>query len=403
MKRFEKAIRKAKEKKRFPRINGQIVKRSEEVLARKLQTYKPEIADTLPLALPYSVKKQFVEEIIQQDDGSLGKSYTLDCEDWKVSLQYLFPPFIALQKQVKFYPVLGRDALPVFMAMTDLAKIQESSRIVFSPEDIGKLICEGEASPKILKKIRDIILCMAFAQFAVTYKKTGSVSVQHYGSAFFAGRVAVWHCGFKLNPGDIYFHFDEDWLIPSLPYFKSQTLHLKTMRELSRYMQNSYLWLARNQNTIQHLMNPPFLRTFLKSAFKWTDKEIEAEKEQGRVREKVKLFGEKMKERGILASLEIVGGTTAGDFETNKVKLELTKEFENLKVDCLALTPELKEEIFQWLGYRKFYKMSAKRVMDEICFQPKSKEMTKHIESGAFDKLVERGYYNKLEKNLPDH
>jgi len=191
--------------------------------------------DILPLALPYSVKKQFIEEISEQDDGSLNKSYTYRGEDWNVSLQYSFPPFIALQERVKFYPVLGRDALPVFLAMISLAKVQESSRIVFSPEDIGKLICKEDPSLKIQKKIKDIILCMAFAQFTVTRKSTNAFSVQHYGNATFAGRKSLWVCGLKLNPGDIYFHFNEDWLIPTFPYFKSQTLHLSITRITTLY------------------------------------------------------------------------------------------------------------------------------------------------------------------------
>lgn len=403
MNRFEKAIRKAKGTKRFPRIHGRIIKRSEEVRTRKLQTYKPEIADILPLALPYSVKKQFVEEISHQDDGSLNKSYTLDCEDWSVSLLYSFPPFIASQRRVKFYPVLGRDALPVFLAMVSLAKVQKSSRIVFSPEDIGRLICENEAPLEAQKKIRDIILCMAFAKFTVTRKKTGSLSVQHFGNAVFAGRKSIWFCGLRLNPGDIYFHFNEDWLVPAtLHYFKTQTVHLKAIRQLPRYMQNGYLWLARNQNTIPHLMNSPFLRTFLKSAFKWTGKEIETEKEHGRVRKKIKLFGEKMKKMGVLADFEILGGTGPSDFSSNKVRFILTKEFEDLKVDQLTLTPELKVEVWRWLCFRKNYETSAKKVMEDYKLRPESKEMTKHVESGAFDKLVERGYYSSFEKDLPE-
>ncbi len=403
MNRFEKAIRKAKGKKRYPRIAGQVVKRSKEVLTKKLQTYKPEIADILPLALPYSVKKQFIEEISEQDDGSLNKSYTFDCEDWSISLLYSFPPFIASQKRVKFYPVLGREALPVFLAMISLAKVQESSRVVFSPGDIGSLIYENKSPSGAHKKIRDIILCMSLAKFTVACKKAGSFAVRHYGSAVFAGRKSIWCCGLKLNPGDIYFHFDEDWLIPSsLRYFKTQTLHLKKIGRLPRYMQNGYLWLARNQNTIQHLMNPPYIETFLKSGFKWTDKAIEAHKGKGEVRKKLKAFAEEMKKIGVLEDAEITGGTAPSDLSTNKVKFVLTKEFENLKVDHLTLTPELKEEVWRWLYFRENYETSAKNIMEIYKLKPKSEEMTKHIESGAFDKLVERGYYTKLEKDLPE-
>jgi len=109
-----------------------------------------------------------------------------------------------------------------------------------------------------------------------------------------------------------------------------------------------------------------------------------------------------MKERGVLIDIEILGGNAPGDFSTNKVKFILTKEFENLKVDHLTLTPELKEEVWRWLYFRRNYKTSAKKVIEIYKLKPKSEEMTKHIESGAFDKLVERGYYSKLEKDLPE-
>ena len=241
---------------------------------------------------------------------------------------------------------------------------------------------------------------MAIAQFTVTRKSTNAFSVQHYGNATFAGRKSLWVCGLKLNPGDIYFHFNEDWLIPSSPYFKIETSHLKAIHQLPRYMQNGYLWLARNQNTIPGRMNPPFLRTFLKSAFKWTDKEIEAEKKHGLAKKKIKLFGEEMKEKGVLVDFKILGRTGPSNFSSNKVKFVLTKKFEDLKVDRLALTPEREQEIYRWLHLMRTCKTTAKKVMKEHGFSSKSKEIIEHIKSGTFDKLVERGYYRSFEKDL---
>lgn len=242
---------------------------------------------------------------------------------------------------------------------------------------------------------------MSLSTFTVVHKKQGSFAIQHFGSAVFAGRKIIWVRDLKLQPGDIYFHFNEDWLIPTSPYFKTQTTHLKAIERLPRFMQNGYLYLARNQNIISRRMNPPYIETFLKSGFKLTGKEIEALKRKGQVKRRLNAFIEEMKGIRVLSEVQIIGKTTSRDLSSAKVRFILTKEFEDLKVDELSLTPELEEEIHRWLYFRKNYKTTAKKVMEDYKLQPKSDEMTKHIESGAFDKLVDKGYYTEQEKNLP--
>lgn len=371
---------------------------SKDVLGKKLQSYKTVVAELLPLALPYSVRKQFTETLTKQKDGALTKSYNQENEDWSIFLSYTLSPTLAKQKRIKLYPILGKDALPVFLAMYNLTKVQKSSGVIFTPKDIADQIYKHQPPDLWKQKTKGIILCMGLATFTIVDKRYGSIRIERFGKAVFAGKKAITVDGKTLKPGEIYFDFEKTWLTPKIPYFKTRTEDLKAIEALPRYMQNGYLWLARNQNTVSHKMNPPYINKFLGTGFELTKKEIADWKSKGKLRPNFDAFITAMKEMNVLEDA-LLAEDPSKDFSLNRVRFILTKEFENLRATELPPTSACNKEIIEVLEVMIREKISAKRVIKSFV-QPKDSALRMQIRSGDFDTLVKRGYYGAQKKKL---
>lgn len=405
----QKAGKKAGRIKRYPFPRNKLSHlRSEQILGKKIQTYSQNLAELLPLVLPFSVKKFENEQLPPQKDGTIVKIYHYIGPEYRLKLSYSLPHTLAeryfssnaRQQGSIDFPVLGKDLKPVTLALLNLSSVQKSPYIIFTLEDLANQIF-FERADGWRRHLSDLILTIGTTSYDI-YDLKGEPQISgSIGTIAFPGKTSA-RFGIKLQSGEVFFSFNHSWLLPypnrfgKEPYFILATDELKGYRLLPDYMKNGYLWLASHRYSLNIIT--PKIGTFLRKGFGLSEEEIKDWQGHGRVRPKWKEFLIEMKTMGVLQRVEYLTEKSerGRNFVNCKVRFIPTKTFkEQAAIDILPDTEAYREAIRSYLESMATHKQNAKWVLEKLLL-PCSSEMEKNIRSGKFDSMVKKGYYDRF-------
>lgn len=406
IRKAEKAGKKTNKIKRYPFPRNKLSHlRSEHILRKRIQTYNQKIAELLPVVLPFSVKKFESEEMPPQKDGTIIKIYNYTGHKYRLKLTYSLPHILTelyfaskdRQRGNINYPILGKDLKPVALALLNLSAVQKSPCIIFTLEDIASQIYFKRHS-LWRQQLKNLILTIGTTRYDIYTLDNAPQISGTIGTVAYPGKTSV-RFGIRLRPKEIFFSFNQFWLLPypnrfgRVPYFILATNELKDFRNLPDYMKNGYLWLASHRYSLSIIT--PKIGTFLKVGFLLSDEQIHHWKKWGELRPKWHNFIDEMKRMKVLQDKEYLA-KPEGDLTTYKVRFTPTKSFlEQASIDKLPETPEYNHAIRTYLSSMATHGQSAKWVLDNLRLTCPS-EMAKGIKSGKFDSMVKKGYYSQL-------
>lgn len=408
IKKAEKAGKKAGRIKRyrypFPR-NKLSHLRSDQVLGKKIQTYRQNLAELLPLVLPFSVKKFVNEQLPPQKDGTIVKIYHYIGPEYRLKLTYSLPHslikryFSSKDRQQGSidFPVLGKDLKPVTLALLNLSSVQKSPYVIFTLQDIANQIY-FERADGWRRHLSDLILTIATTSYDL-YDLDGEPQISgSIGTIAFPGKTSA-RFGIELHPQEVFFSFNHSWLLPypnrfgSEPYFILATGELKDYRLLPDYMKNGYVWLASHRYSLDIIT--PKIGTFLRKGFGLSEEKIEHWQKHGRLRLQWNEFKAEMKRMKVLTDV-VTLEKPKRDLTTYKVQFVPTKTFkEQAAIDILPDTPKYNDSIRLYLESMAIHKQNAKWVLENLRWLTPP-AMEKNIKSGKFDSMAKKGYYDRF-------
>ena len=245
------------------------------------------------------------------------------------------------------YPALGKDFGPVFLALLSLAKQNHTNRLIFRPEVIAEMIGYKEEWRQ-MQHIRQVILSLATYNYLGVWPspKGFAAFAGHIGSCAMADTKNALKFGAgNLQPGEIYFKVDDDWLEVEMPYFAMSAEHLPAFKDWPQWERNGYLFLNENREYLYGRYKATIGR-FLVSGFKLTKEQIQTWRKHSWTTMNFKKFLEDMHAEGILK-----GANFASPVE--EVPL---REFDQIRILDWSQRHKVETLYFSFVPAEKFLK-----------------------------------------------